>query len=105
MKGKDNYSLDVRIEESGTAVGFAVEKCVQEIMTVKGWDHPIEAIQLLIEHLVAAAAMVGVPPINILESCMAAAQAGERASQSIDMEKLVEKAKMRSLDKNKTKGH
>lgn len=76
--------MELKVNKNGTEVGFAVQECVHRIMKAQGFDHPIEGVQYLIEHLCAIAATLSIPPIHIIESVMQAIEAGTRASGQVE---------------------
>lgn len=99
MEEKQDYSLKLKMLDGPTPTGLAIERCLQDVMKANNYDHPIEAIQYVIEHLVAAAVFIGVPSLAVIEGCFAAALAGEGAAENGAREEILEKLRGKSLDK------
>lgn len=68
--------LEMKVNKNGTETGFAIQECIQKVMKAQGLDHPLDAMQYLIEHLVAISASLSIPSVAIIESVMQAIAAG-----------------------------
>jgi hypothetical protein len=82
--------MKLTIDKNGSEIGFILEECIQKIMKSRGFDHPLDAIQYMIEHLVAVAAAIGIPSVAIIESCMSALAAGTHPDVREQTEQLFE---------------
>ena len=85
--------MELKVTKGGTEIGFIMEDLLQKVMKAQGFDHPLDAMQYTIEHLIAVSASIGIPSVAIIESCMIAIAAGSSAEARGMVEKLVEEFK------------
>jgi hypothetical protein len=80
--------MKLTVAKGGTEIGFIMEECIQKIMKAQGFDHPLDAIQYMIEHMIAVSAAIGIPSVAIIESCMGALAAGTHPDAQAQTEQL-----------------
>lgn len=81
-------NLKVAVTDKANPIGLAIEECMQKVMKIQGYDSPMEALQYMVEHLIAASAAVGIPPFLLLESCLGAIEAGTNPKTRGEIDKL-----------------
>lgn len=80
--------LHIKIDNKANETGLAVEACIQRVMKAQGLEHPLDALQYMVEHLVAVSVAVGIPAVAVIASCMDAIQAGNSPKVREDIERL-----------------
>jgi hypothetical protein len=91
---ENRTKLKAVVAGSPTENGMLLEEFIQKIITLNKFDHPVEAIQFVLQHLCAVASAVGVPPMVIVETALEAAMAG----LTVDLDEIKETAQMRSVN-------